>query len=69
MANTDNKGKLTCHGFCEEHPATKTNQECELHPDPRTARNKTPATMTNLWLRDKSYRDTALCHRDSSETP
>jgi len=37
--NTVNKGKLTCHGFCEKYPATKTNQEWELHPDPRIARN------------------------------
>ena len=67
--NTDNKGKLACHGFCEEVPATKTAQEWELHPDPRTARNQIPATMTTFWLRDNPYRDTALCRQDSSETP
>jgi len=26
-ANTDNKGKLACHGFCKEVPAAKTNRE------------------------------------------
>jgi len=35
----------------------------------RPARNINPATMTILCIRDKSYRDTALCHKDSSETP
>ena len=27
VANTDNKGKLACHGFCKEVPATKTVQK------------------------------------------
>jgi len=27
MHNTDNKGKLTCHGFCKDVPAAKTTQE------------------------------------------
>jgi hypothetical protein len=56
--NTDNMGKLfvTLFAFV---PALKTNLYWLLHPDTRICTQLKPCTLTNFWLRDNLYRDTA----------
>jgi len=56
--NTDNMGKLfvTLFAFVS---APKTNSLWPLYPDTRICTQLKPCTMTNFWLRDSLYRDTA----------
>jgi len=40
-------------------PAPKTNSLLPLHPDTRICYQLKSCTLTNFWLRDNLYRDTA----------
>ena len=58
MHNTDgiiNK-LVTVFAFA---PAPKTNSQRLLHPDTRICTQLKSYTLTNYWLRDSLYRDTA----------
>src|SRR4030066_1873135 len=72
--NTDNMGKLFVTLFAFT-PAPKTNSLWPLHPDTRICPQLKSCTLTNFWLRDSLYRDTApvppikILYRDSLPAP
>ena len=56
--NTVNKGKLFVMLFAWFW-ATYQDLQITRHPDSRSCKQLKPCTLTNFWLRDKLYRDTA----------
>ena len=69
MANTDNMGKLLVMVFAAPCSHDKSCQN--LHPDTRTYPQYKSCNVTDFWLRDSLYRDTAqvplknILYRDS----
>ncbi len=57
-ANTDNMGKLFVMLFAFA-PALKTNFVMVLHPDTRICPQFIFCAVTDFYLRDRLYRDTA----------